>query len=102
MKLRKSRTKRCLRLQGRVRTFLCDHFVDRRGACVLRRAARFGQGMATLGLAIVGVISINGALPWGPLLHELVFAFADDEYRTGGMSYRPFGGTSHDDVSNPR
>jgi Carbohydrate phosphorylase len=34
-------------------------------------------------------------------LYELVFAFADDEYRTGGMSYRPFGGTSHDDVSNP-
>ena len=26
-------------------------------------------------------VGVNGALPWDPLLHELVFAFADDEYR---------------------
>ena len=42
-----------------------------------------------------------GFLKPSSTLRELVLAFADNQYRTRGVSHHPLGGTSHDDVSNP-
>jgi hypothetical protein len=35
------------------------------------------------------------------LLHEIVFAFSDDEHRTRGVSYDPFGGTAQEHMFQP-